>query len=214
MQSTAAETEKRQSTRHGKFYIIDTDIRGGGPGHGVVLANESKLLTPPRLIIRPEAGGFPPLAENPHLVYDPAQGSMPRDLEASLSGYWLVSKRFKEALASVDPDGFAFVPCIFTLPDGTEGPQHFLCDALRELDAVDEAKSKLRVIESADYENGKYYRLGGAVDLAFKSDVLGSAHAFRTPYSGDFVFCDWVLRDAIGGHGFTGVRFIDITQGN
>ena len=214
MQSTVAATERKQSAKHGKFYIIDTDTRGGGPGHGVILANESKLLTPPRLIIRPEGGGFPPLVEPPHLVYDPTQGEMPRDLEASLSGYWLVSQRLKEALESIDPEGFAFAQCTFTLADGTEGPRHYLCDALRELDAVDEARSELRVIESDEYENGKYYRLGGKVDLVFRPDVLGRAHAFRTPFSGDFVICDWVLRDALGGQGFTGVRFIDITQGH
>ncbi|ALN79457.1 hypothetical protein LA76x_1299 [Lysobacter antibioticus] len=65
---------------------------------------------------------------------------------------------------------------------------------------------------SDEYDNGKYYRLGGNVNLVFKSDVLGAAHVFRTPYSGDFVFCDWVTRNALGGHGFTGIRFIDMTK--
>jgi hypothetical protein len=87
MTSTAArQTDTQRVPKQGKFFIIDTDIRGEGPGHGVVIANEDKLLSPPRLINRPESGGFPAMPEKPHLVYDPSEGDMPRDLEASLSG--------------------------------------------------------------------------------------------------------------------------------
>ncbi|MGO1072126.1 DUF1629 domain-containing protein [Lysobacter sp. CA199] len=210
--AAAMQTNTQRVPKQGKFFIIDTDIRGEGPGHGVVIANEHKLLSPPRLIIRPESGGFPAMPEKPHLVYDPDAGDMPRDLEASLSGYWLVSEPLKNVLETVDPQGFAFVACDFTLPDGTPGPQRFLCDVVRELDAVDEERSRLRVVMSDEYDNGKYYRLGGNVNLVFKSDVLDAAHVFRTPYSGDFVFCDWVTRNSLGGHGFTGIRFIDMTK--
>ena len=59
----AMQTGAQRDPKEEKFCIIVTDIRGDGPGHGVVIANEERLLTPPRLIIRPEGGGFASSAE-------------------------------------------------------------------------------------------------------------------------------------------------------
>ncbi|MGE1157083.1 imm11 family protein, partial [Pseudomonas kitaguniensis] len=70
-----------------KFYVFGPDITGGGPGHGLVFVNKEKLLTPPRLILRPDGGGFPKLNERPHIAYDKKKGRPPRDLEGTLSGY-------------------------------------------------------------------------------------------------------------------------------
>ncbi|MEH6420476.1 imm11 family protein [Pseudomonas sp. CGJS7] len=96
MTSVAAmHTNTQRVRKRGKPSNIDTDIRGEGPGHGVVIANEDRLLIPPRLIIRPESDGFPAMSEKPHLVYDLDARDMPRDIEASLSGYRLVSEPLK-----------------------------------------------------------------------------------------------------------------------
>lgn len=40
----------------GEFFILEPDARRGGPGHGVVFENRKALITPPRLILRPEEG--------------------------------------------------------------------------------------------------------------------------------------------------------------
>jgi hypothetical protein len=192
----------------GKFFLIGPDLRGGGPGHGVVLPNEDQLRTPPRLIVRPKSGGFPVLRETPHIVHDPEEGDMPRDLEGGLSGYWLVSARLKRIFESIDPEGFAFAACDFTLADGSPGPQHYLCDVLRSLDALDEARSRLKIKVSDDYAHGKHYSLAGGANLVFKESVVGSAHIFRTPFSSN-VFCDHALHEAVKSAGLTGVWFID-----
>lgn len=191
----------------GKFYVLDADYRGSGPFHGVVFANLDRLLVG-RALLLPERRGFPALRETPLLVHDPAKGTMPRDLESGLSGYWLVSARLKAAFERVDPTGFAFAPCDFRLADGTAGPEHFLCDVVREVDALDEAHSDLQILVDDDYVNGKAYDLGGGVRLIFRQEAIGDAHVFHTPFA-EYEFCDRVLRDEIVSGGFTGVSLRD-----
>lgn len=183
------------ATESRKFYVFGPDITGGGKGHGLVFANEEKLLTPPpRRIVKPVEGGFPVLREKPHIVYDPKQGKPPRDIESSLSGYWFISERLKQIFETVDHEGFAFAECDYTLADGSKGPTHYLCDVVRTLDALDEEQSKLK-IEIGEYVNGKYYSFSGGSSLIFQENIVGSAHIFRTPFSG-FVLCDSILRNA------------------
>ena len=193
----------------GKFYVIGPDVTGGGRGHGVILENEERLLSPPRRILRPEDGGFPVLHETPRLVLDPKEGDMPRDLEGGLSGYWLVSERLKQVFETVDPKGFAFAACDFTLADGSMGSQHYLCNIVRTLDALDEEISKLDIDIGNKFTNGKYYDLAGYASLTFKKEIVDSAHIFRTPYSGMNVFCTRILYDALKAEGLDGVRLRD-----
>lgn len=188
----------------GDFFLLMPDTTRGGRGHGVVFENVKKLRTPPRLILRPEGGGFPPLFEKPLLVYSPKKGEPPEDLEGGMSGYWLVSDHLREVLISIDPSAFEFVECDYRLADGTAGPRYFLCDVTRVIDAVDEAASKFRIIHEDGYPGGKFYDLKGGSSLAFRRDVVGSAHIFRTPYSGNLVFCDRALRDAVLSAGIGG----------
>lgn len=196
----------QNSPKRGEFFLLRPDTTRRGRGHGVVFDNVKKLRTPPRLILRPEAGGFPHLIEPPRLVYSPKKGDQPEDLEGGMSGYWLVSERLQKVLAAVDPDGFAFVECDYRLADGSEGPRYYLCDVARELDALDEEASKFRIISSDDYPGGKYYDLTGGTSLAFRKEVVGPAHVFTTPYSGNLVYCDRVLRDAVWDAGIGGPK--------
>lgn len=57
----------------GEFYVLSSDVRGGGPGHGVVFENEKELRPAGQGIIRPSSGGFPPLSEKPRLRYENAR---------------------------------------------------------------------------------------------------------------------------------------------
>lgn len=208
-------TSKRNQPAPGEFYLLMPDMTRRGRGHGVEIVNEDALLTPPRLIIRPEEGGFPPLAQRPRLVLDPKLGDPPQDLEGGMSGYWLVSGRLKKAFTEIDSDAFEFLECDYLLPDGTEGPTYYLCEVARELDAVDEEASKFRVIVDEGYPGGKFYDLRGGASLAFQREVVGDSHVFRSPYSGDLVYCDRTFRDAIRGAGIgseretRGLRFKD-----
>lgn len=199
----------------GEYFLLQPDTTRGGRGHGVVFENVKKLRTPPRMILRPAGGGFPALSEAPRLVYSPDKGDPPQDLEGGISGYWMVSERLQQVLSHVDPDGFAFVQADYRLSDGAEGPRYYLCDVIRELDALDEESSKLTIEESDEFPARKFYDLTGGSSLTFRKDVVGMAHVFRTPYSGRLVFCDRQLRDAImdAGMGATkdsrGVWFTD-----
>lgn len=186
----------------GEFFKLRPDASRGGKGHGVVFENEQSLLTPPRLILRPEAGGFPSLVKMPRLVLHPELGDPPQDLEGGMSGYWLVSERLFQVMEQIDPDAFQFHAVDYRLADGSEGPAYRLCDVVRTLDALDEQSSKLKIIVSDEYENGKYYRLTGDVKLAFNRQVLGSAHVFRLPFHGG-VFCDRIFKDAVEAAGIT-----------
>lgn len=59
--------------RPGQFFILEAG-KINGPTNGVVFENLDRLLSPPRLILLPEGGGFPPLRETPRLVYNPSKG--------------------------------------------------------------------------------------------------------------------------------------------
>ncbi|MCQ3031207.1 DUF1629 domain-containing protein [Pseudomonas syringae] len=190
----------RQLPEKEQFYVLQSDPRGGGPGTDVEIDNLDALLTPPSRILRPVNGGFPALQEVPHLVHANKSKRMPRDLEGGFSGYWLVSERLKQVFESIDPDGFEFLACDYTLPDGSNGPPHYLCDVVRMIAALDEEKSTYQVRTGHEFETGKPFRimtfLGGA-HLAFKKDLVGSAHVFRMAEKKSSVICDRVLYTAI-----------------
>lgn len=196
-----------------KFYVFGPDITGGGPGHGLVFVNEDALLTPPRMIVRPEGGGFPELKEKPHVAYDAKKGRRPRDLEGTLSGYWFVSDRLKQVFEAVDPEGFAFTECDYTLEDGSMGPAHFLCDVIRSIDALDEETSNVRIKYYQNHRTGeevKLYSIAGGASLHFKEEVIREAHVFVQPTLSADPICDDMLRDACKAiKDLTGISFED-----
>jgi hypothetical protein len=159
--------------------------------------------------VEPPHGDPDQYPERPHLIHVPETGGMPRDFE-NLFGIWIVSEGLKRVFESVDPDGFVFVPCDFTLADGTSGPPCYFCGVLRTLDALDEGASKLK-IKIGDYVNGKFYSFAGGASLVFREDVVGAAHIFRTPFT-DMVFCDRRLHDAVNAAGLKGVEFRDVVD--
>ncbi|MGH8037667.1 MAG: DUF1629 domain-containing protein [Stenotrophomonas sp.] len=211
------EAERGNVPRAGEFFKLRPDVGRGGKGHGVVFENRQALLTPPRLILKPKSGGFPTLREQPRLVYRPREGVPPEDLEGGMSGYWLISERLRQVMEAVDPDAFVFTETDYRLADGSKGPTYFLCDVVRTLDALDEEASTLHIEISDEFEKGKYYDLTGELRLAFRRDVLGSAHVFRLPFHGG-VFCDRVLKGAVAAAGITtakrsnGLWFYDVVN--
>lgn len=182
-----------------EFYRLTPDVRGGGPGHNVVIANKQALLTPPSAIIRPLQGGIPALPEVPRLEFEGKRRKLPRDLEGGFSGYWLVSQRLKDVFIAVDPEAFAFAACEFVLPDGNRGPQYFLCDVVRQLSALDKDRSDFRIETARDHGTGKdveFMNFSGGASLAFRKGVVGDAHMFRMAENPSTVICDRILRDA------------------
>ncbi|MBB4125827.1 hypothetical protein GGR77_001098 [Xanthomonas translucens] len=197
----------------GEFFILEAGTING-PVNGVVFENLARLLSPPRLVLKPEGGGFPPLREVPRLVYNPSKGPPPKDLEPGFSGYWLVSERLHQVMVSVDPTAFAFAEVDYRLADGSKGARHLLCDVVQEIDALNEEASKLFIDTTEDFVNGKFYDLTGGASITFDRERLGSAHVFKTPYTGR-VFCGQVLKDAVAAAGIEantdadGLWFID-----
>ncbi|WNH52747.1 DUF1629 domain-containing protein [Stenotrophomonas oahuensis] len=207
-----------QSTpRPGEFYLFGPEMESGRTTSGVAFDNLSRLLSSPRLVLRPELGGFPPLAEQPQLTVDFRLGNMPRDLEGGFSGYWLVSERLKDVMLEADPSAFEFVECDTRFADGTKAPRYYLCDVVRVLDALDEAGSTLGIEVDEEFVNGKFYSLGGGARLTFRTDALAGVHVFMTPYS-YFVVCDRLFMDAVHGTGVSddpeesGISFIDASD--
>jgi hypothetical protein len=185
--------------RAGEFFLLEAG-KINGPTNGVVFENLDRLLSPPRLILQPEGGGFPPLRETPRLVYTPSKGPPPLDLEPGFSGYWLVSERLQQVMASADPQAFAFAEVDYRLADGSKGPRYFLCDVVQEIDALDEAASKLFIDTTESFVNGKFYDLTGGASVTFDRARLGNAHVFKTPYNGT-IFCDRAFKDAVSAAG-------------
>jgi Protein of unknown function (DUF1629) len=193
----------------GKFFVIEPSFWGGGKIPGLEIANEDRLQLPGTYIIESPNGDPNQYPERPHLVHVPKEGGLPRDFE-NIWGIWIVSEALKHVFESVDPEGFAFAACDFTLADGTPGPQYYFCSVLRTLDALDEDASRLK-IRIGDYVNGKYYDRSGGASLVFKENVIGSAHVFLTPFALE-VFCDRALRDAVIAADVKGVEFKDVAD--
>ncbi|MCO4319881.1 DUF1629 domain-containing protein, partial [Phyllobacterium sp. 21LDTY02-6] len=128
-----------------------------------------------------------------------------RDLEAN-GFYWFISQRTKEVFESVDPEGFAFVPCDFTLPDGSKGAPRYLCDVIRELDAIDEEKSKVKV--NIEPSGRKIYHVMGGGYFSIRDAEVGHSHVFSDVHYGGLI-CDDVLRDACRSAKLTGILFRD-----
>lgn len=199
-----------------KFFLIGPDTRGGGKGHGIILENKKALITPGLIVFAPPPGkkGFADLPETPHLIYDRKKGKMPRDLEL-FGSYWLVSEPLKHVFESVDSAGFAFVACDFTLPDGSKGPQYYLCDIIRVIDAINEEASKLKVIWEHDYTNNrdiKRYSILGRASLSFFEEKLAGVHVFEPLKLAGNAVCDDVLRTACTEASLKGIRFEDTTD--
>lgn len=211
---------KRKGTppsAEGVFFMFGPESESNRRFRGARLENIQQLQTAPRLILRPDAGGFPSLSEVPRVVFDSSEGPVPRDLEGGFSGYWLVSERLQRAMSAIDPEAFAFVECEVRLADGSAGPRRFLCDVVREVDALDEEASQLRIKVDDGYVRGKFYSLGGGARLVFKRDALAGAHVFLTPFNPS-AFCDRTFRSAVQAAGISmdagvsGISFVDVTD--
>lgn len=183
----------------GEFYILRPDVRGGGPGTNVTIENEAVLLTAPSLIIRPPLGGIPEFPERPRLSHSSGKNKPPRDLEGGYSGYWLVSERLKRVFEDVDQEAFVFTECDYILPDGSQGPKHYLCDVVREVAALDRNRSKFKTKLLFDERTGEEVEmpsLVGGAQLAFNSAAVGNAHIFRMAERPSVIVCDEYMRQA------------------
>ena len=193
----------------GRYYVLEPSFWPGGGFPRIDFANEARLFAPGTVFIAPPTGAPDQYPERPRLVHQPRRGprhGLPRDFE-EVDSLWIVSAALKAVFEAVDPTGFAFAACDFVLSDGRDGPPLFLAHARREIDALDEEASRLK-IKRGEYVNGKYYSRAGGASLVFRPDVVGTAHVFRTPFS-PMVICDRMLHDALRAAKLKGVSLRD-----
>lgn len=198
----------------GRFFVIDASFRTDAPGPGLSLANYDRLRHPGHYGVESPNGDPDQYPEVPRLVRDPELGGAPRDSEC-LASIWIVSEALKRVFEAVDREAFAFAACDYTLADGSVGPPYYLCDVVRELDAIDEDSSRVRIKFERDYDTGegvKYYSILGGASLAFRQEVIGRAHIFRQPRLCVNAICDRFLAEAVTEAGLCGVAFRDVSD--
>lgn len=213
-EQTAIPVSVETESCKGRFFLIDPSLRDDGQVSGLEFANEDALIHSGMNIVERPTGEPDQYPERPHLVHVPEKGGLPRDFEV-LAGIWVVSEALRQALLHVDPEAFAFVPCDFTLADGSPGPQYYLCNVLRALHALDEARSRVKIKLDHDPQTGqdvKLYSVLGGASLIFKADAVANAHIFRQERLGASPVCDRVMSDALVAAKLNGVRLRDVAE--
>lgn len=201
---------RRPRARKRRLYQMGPDFRiRGGPGFWV----EDESILPPYEVRR-----LPASTPCVPYVFDKSVGSRPYDLELCY-GWWLISDRTKAVFERLDPEAFVFVPCDVRLPHGGrfDGPNYWLCDVVRVLDALDESQSRLIIgirddIRFIDHGK-KYYECFPGHKLIFREAAIGNAHIFRMAYMDATVICDQELKDACKSAGLKRIRFKDLSRG-
>lgn len=127
-----------------KFYHVRLDFRFGTPPglrvENITVLNGGRVLMSPR-----GRRSFPVLSEPPQLLIDPSLGRAPVDWEL-LHDFWLVSGRMESLLETVDREGVAFLKCESRSLRRKPAPEYWLCDVIRTLDAIDEEKTRGKIL--------------------------------------------------------------------
>ncbi|WP_246550575.1 MULTISPECIES: imm11 family protein [Bradyrhizobium] len=199
--------KRRGRAKDRRFYVVGLDFRFQ-TAPGWEMENLAVLAGGRHVLIPPPGRGFPPFPEAPRLVIDKSLGRAPVDWEL-FHDYRLVSDRMKSLLEALDPEGVRFVRCETRYRDGHAAPTYWLCDIIRVLDAVDEAKSDLEI--EYPTPDRKVYNLRKRSCLIFKEDSVGAAHIFRLLFY-PMVVGDQVLKEACKEAGIRGIGFTDATK--
>lgn len=140
--------------------------------------------------------GLPTFAERPVFVFDRAIKSMPPfEIYEGRRDTLLVNERAKARLESVDPSAFAFAEVETRLSTGEMGPQYWICDAIRALDAFDvEASEGAQVTH---FSPRRFMISPYRENNVFKRSAIGGGHFFRLLHSPRGIYCDASARAAI-----------------
>lgn len=166
----------------------------------IPVLNGRRVLMSPR-----HRRSFPALSEPLRLLIDRSLGRAPVDWER-FHDFWLVSDRMKGVLEAVDREGVAFLKCETRSLSRKAAPDYWLCDVVRELDAIDEEKSQGAMMNvGSEYRR---YDPTARPRFVFKEEIVGSAHIFR-PRLWRSIICDQVMKDACKTAGMRGTGFKD-----
>jgi hypothetical protein len=127
-----------------------------------------------------------------------------QDFEIS-GGPWLVSQRMKDLLDAFDPESFDAVLCKTLLKKGDPGPDHWLLNVTRVVDAIDTERS---VFKTLDLGNGKFfYDFSGFATRRYKEDIDPKFHIFRTLHREPDILVDNEFRHMCKTEKITGIQF-------
>lgn len=180
-----------------KFYII----RAGWAVFPYEYVNYKALVGTGLFVHWPDERGFGQYPEAPTFLLE---GKDQRDFW-QYCYYWFVNERTKAFLERYDPTAFEFLKCEVKLPDGSNGPAHWLCDVVRVRDALVEAKSPGMYV-NADVNGKKFYALGTGV-LTFDEGAVGPHHVFHLMHSKHYAVCDEDFKRAFKDAGLKGMTF-------
>lgn len=203
-QYATAETAVAQER---KYFELDVDM-GLPTAPSVVWVNEREMKQ-----------GFCPdgrlpfrglkVADVPQITFDRSKrrGKL-RDAYSALAGQWFVSDRLKKLLEQTDPQAFVFIATevdysMFEEP----GPAYWFCDLVRQLDCIDDEKSKFTLYDEVDF---KAYK--ALIDIKMRADVVGNAHAFRLLHQSMTQIVDDVFVQTMNAAKIRGFRFTAIQQ--
>jgi len=131
------------------------------------------------------------------------------DVELVGRDLWLVSEKLNSILGRIDPEAFEFLKVETKIDQGGEfvtGPQYWLCDVIRFLDALDETKT--RGVTVKIYPGGiKRVEIRGRDQQVFFRQAIGSAKIFRLLYAPCFTFASAEFVEAIAAAGVTNFDF-------
>lgn len=203
-------SRKRRPSKTGgwkKFYVFDFNMK--------YRPDVIKLTNAAAIDLRAPEGqscGFRALPEAPRLVVEHKKGSRAL-LDISLpylgDGKFYVSARLKSVIERLDPNSCRFVECKATMSDGTPGPEYWICDVVRVLEAFDEEYSSFVRIRRPGQD--WLYSIDYPYPLFIKDDVVDNAHLFRLKLPGRPIvtrpYCDETLRALCKEAGVTGIDF-------
>jgi hypothetical protein len=197
------------NSRHSRrFFLMGQKLDRSKPA-GMKLLNEDKIRGKQQYfrVTDELQRGFPNCPECPRFLFDARLGLPVRDLEVFRS-YWFVTSRTKSVFEAVDLDAFAFQACEVRMADGSVGPEHWLCDVTRMIDAIDESASILET--DIDRFGRKFYPIVGPSKIIMHEALDPLLHIFRPMYLESYAVCDSVLREACETAKLTGIRFGDV----
>lgn len=185
--------KQRKGKRTGDYYKISVAHNSGD--HGLELENEAVLLIPPMVILCPPRDvryGFPSMPEKPVLRPDAEYHTRPPKDFDRFHSYLIVSYSVKNVLDEVDAGSVEFVECdVLDIHGRLTHEKHYLCEVVREVDALDEINSDLMKSNEGDEY---FYIMLGDQQVNFHKPLLRGAQIFRQKNMSG-IFCTRFLRD-------------------
>jgi hypothetical protein len=150
--------------------------------------------------------GVPLEPETPILLINMQEAASPlSDIEPALGQRWYISRRTKDLFKSLDAGAFDFrrtqARLLTKEGEQVEGPEYYICDVVRFVDALDEQRSRVTV-------RGPMRTVSVFGDQnTFRAAQVNGHSIFRPMYSTSRIACTEDFRAAVQRAGLTNFRF-------